>query len=584
MAKKKKKEEKEESKQNVDEGSRPTLDNIYDDLGGEDLYNDFGDLTQSDINENNKFDNTSSKVAIDSNDTSSTMMMVSPADGNANESSSITANVNVNDKKNVGEKNIVSGVEDGDDDEGDKSSDSDSDDDEDVEIIIGDTTAASSRKLHRRSSFGSRVSGARNSWKRSDHIVNSDTTKDTNNNISEGTAPVDDGAATTDITGDELNQAEDNKGRRKSAFSAGNNVGGKILENDDGVEYDPLFAVEPWRLKTAFDIDINALEEKPWRAEGADISDFFNYGNDEEGWVKYAKEQDRVRRDLLYKDFLKFKKEEDEKRKKREEEALLNPPMPNACVVVGGTGSLTQAPGNNEQAGNSNFVNMEDRVCFKCKEKGHMSRDCPNLDRVQCYICKEFGHISKDCPKKGASDNSNNNMVCHCCGKVGHRASQCPEAECFKCGGRGHISKNCPNPPNSFRGGGGRRSPPSSFRGGGGRSGRPPPPPPPSNRYDRGGGNRWGNKGGGRDDRYNNKDNYRSRSRGGRDDYYNNKNYRSNSRSRGGNNYRSNSRNPPGEDDRRGPSRGRGGWGNNNNYRKSSRSRSPPERRDGRRR
>ena len=54
MAKKKKKEEKEESKQNVDEGSRPTLDNIYDDLGGEDLYNDFGDLTQSDINENNK--------------------------------------------------------------------------------------------------------------------------------------------------------------------------------------------------------------------------------------------------------------------------------------------------------------------------------------------------------------------------------------------------------------------------------------------------------------------------------------------------------------------------------------------------
>ena len=29
-----------------------------------------------------------------------------------------------------------------------------------------------------------------------------------------------------------------------------------------------------------------------------------------------------------------------------------------------------------------------------------MSRDCPNLNRVQCYICKEFGHISKECPNK----------------------------------------------------------------------------------------------------------------------------------------------------------------------------------------
>lgn len=36
--------------------------------------------------------------------------------------------------------------------------------------------------------------------------------------------------------------------------------------------------------RTAFDVDIDMLEEKPWRKPGIDIADYFNYGFDERGW------------------------------------------------------------------------------------------------------------------------------------------------------------------------------------------------------------------------------------------------------------------------------------------------------------
>ena len=77
-----------------------------------------------------------------------------------------------------------------------------------------------------------------------------------------------------------------------------------------------MFAVEPWRLKTAFDIDLEGLEEKPWREEGVDVSDYFNYGHDEQAWIQYAKKQDRVRRNLLYKEFLERKKKQKKQGKK----------------------------------------------------------------------------------------------------------------------------------------------------------------------------------------------------------------------------------------------------------------------------
>ncbi|KAG8098002.1 hypothetical protein GUJ93_ZPchr0013g36837 [Zizania palustris] len=48
--------------------------------------------------------------------------------------------------------------------------------------------------------------------------------------------------------------------------------------------------------KTIFDIDIDTtFEEKPWKYPGADISDFFNFGLDDEKWKDYCKQLDQLR-------------------------------------------------------------------------------------------------------------------------------------------------------------------------------------------------------------------------------------------------------------------------------------------------
>ncbi|KAF0910374.1 hypothetical protein E2562_001544 [Oryza meyeriana var. granulata] len=48
--------------------------------------------------------------------------------------------------------------------------------------------------------------------------------------------------------------------------------------------------------KTIFDIDVDTtFEEKPWKYPGADISDFFNFGLDDEKWKDYCKQLDQLR-------------------------------------------------------------------------------------------------------------------------------------------------------------------------------------------------------------------------------------------------------------------------------------------------
>lgn len=46
-----------------------------------------------------------------------------------------------------------------------------------------------------------------------------------------------------------------------------------------------------------FSLDSLRDEEKPWRKPGADITDYFNYGFNEETWRKYCQKQNRLRSD-----------------------------------------------------------------------------------------------------------------------------------------------------------------------------------------------------------------------------------------------------------------------------------------------
>lgn len=57
----------------------------------------------------------------------------------------------------------------------------------------------------------------------------------------------------------------------------------------------------------------------------------------------------------------------------------------------------------------------DERECWNCGQKGHISSNCQRPHRKRCYRCKTVGHIARECP----------------------------EVECFKCHGKGHISTSC---------------------------------------------------------------------------------------------------------------------------------------------
>uniref|UniRef100_H3AVF3 Pre-mRNA 3'-end-processing factor FIP1 n=1 Tax=Latimeria chalumnae TaxID=7897 RepID=H3AVF3_LATCH len=46
------------------------------------------------------------------------------------------------------------------------------------------------------------------------------------------------------------------------------------------------------------EVDLDSFEDKPWRKPGADLSDYFNYGFNEETWKSYCEKQKRIRMGL----------------------------------------------------------------------------------------------------------------------------------------------------------------------------------------------------------------------------------------------------------------------------------------------
>lgn len=54
----------------------------------------------------------------------------------------------------------------------------------------------------------------------------------------------------------------------------------------------------PW-YRTILDVDIDTFEQKPWTCPGADVTDYFNFGFDEENWKCYCQSLGQLRQQTL---------------------------------------------------------------------------------------------------------------------------------------------------------------------------------------------------------------------------------------------------------------------------------------------
>lgn len=89
-----------------------------------------------------------------------------------------------------------------------------------------------------------------------------------------------------EVIDEDGDEAED-LGKKKS--------GTTIVAKSDTTSKIDVNAMAQYEGKPLTQLDLEELKDKPWRAPGADISDYFNYGFDELTWSAYCHKQDRLR-------------------------------------------------------------------------------------------------------------------------------------------------------------------------------------------------------------------------------------------------------------------------------------------------
>ncbi|XP_046987991.1 pre-mRNA 3'-end-processing factor FIP1 isoform X2 [Schistocerca americana] len=72
-------------------------------------------------------------------------------------------------------------------------------------------------------------------------------------------------------------------------------VGGEKLKQPGKFSIEEFEAIGTINGVPAHEFNLDSLEDKPWRKPGADITDYFNYGFNEETWRAYCERQKRIR-------------------------------------------------------------------------------------------------------------------------------------------------------------------------------------------------------------------------------------------------------------------------------------------------
>jgi len=81
------------------------------------------------------------------------------------------------------------------------------------------------------------------------------------------------------------------------------------------------------------------------------------------------------------------------------------------------------------------FTREKKKICFKCHESGHLISDCPQLqdgsdatklNTKACFKCGSLEHTRSDCKVKGGNDFKF--AYCFVCKEKGHISKQCPKS------------------------------------------------------------------------------------------------------------------------------------------------------------
>ena len=71
-------------------------------------------------------------------------------------------------------------------------------------------------------------------------------------------------------------------------------VNARRVESEENAGRDPCL----FSKRTAFDIRMDQIEDKPWIRGAGDLTDFFNYSLGEQDWMEYAQQQIAIRNEL----------------------------------------------------------------------------------------------------------------------------------------------------------------------------------------------------------------------------------------------------------------------------------------------